>query len=150
MAHGSVRQIEQRWSVRRTCVHDLEHRLKVAIQIHCRPRVAFEGECLIAVIPLSMWNAMGEPYGFAWPEGEPLAVDLRRQGARQDQALFILEVMNVHRWALSMRRQSAPQSKDHFSVTLLTADLQNLTRVSVLEEQIRRTRHHLGFRRWYV
>jgi hypothetical protein len=59
MADGKVRQVDQRWPIRRTGVHDLEDCLQVAIEIHCRACDAFERERLIAVIPPSMRNPRG-------------------------------------------------------------------------------------------
>jgi len=145
MPQGDMGQIEQRRSVRRACVHHLEHGLKVTIQVNCRPRVALEAEWLVAVIPPSVWDAMWEPYGFARSKGESLTIDLRGQGARSDHSLFILDVMNVQRGALPMRRQGAPESQHRFPVARLTSDLQNLTGVPVGQLQSRRTRRHCGF-----
>jgi hypothetical protein len=145
MAQGDMGQIEQRRSVRWACVHDLEHGLKVTIQINCRPRVSLEDQQLIAVIPPSVWDAMWEPYGFARSKGQSLTIDLRRQGARSDHSLFILDVMNVQRRALPMRRQGAPNSQHHFPVALLTPDLQNLTGVPAGQPQSRRTCRHWRF-----
>jgi hypothetical protein len=144
MAQRDVGQIEQRRPVRRACVHDLKHGLKVTIEVNCRPHVALEGEWLIAVIPPSVRDAMWKPYGFARSKGQSQTIDLRRQGARSDHSLFILNVMNVQRRALPMCRQGTPNFQQHFPVALLTPDLQNLAGMSIGQSQSRRTHRHCG------
>ena len=107
MTHGDVGQVEQWRAVRRTGIHDFEYGLEVAIQINRWPRAALENEWLIAVIPPSVWNPAGKPHGLARPDGQPLTIDLCRQGAFLDQPLLILEVMDVQGWALPMRWKSS-------------------------------------------
>jgi hypothetical protein len=135
VAQGEVGQIERRRSVGRAGVHDLEHGLEIAIQITSRPRVALEGEELIALIPPPMRDATWQPYGFTRPKGQPLPIDLRRQRASGDPALFIFQVMNMQRRALPSRRQSAPESEHDFSVALLTSDLEDLAGMPVCQPQ---------------
>jgi hypothetical protein len=135
VAHRDVGQVKQRRTVRRPGVHDLEYGLQVAIQVDRWPRVAFEHEWLIAVIPPSVWNPAGEPHGLARSDAQPLTIDLRRQCAFHDQPLFILEMMDVQGWALSMRGESSPQCEHRCSVVQLTSDFENLTGVSIRQTQ---------------
>jgi hypothetical protein len=131
VAKRDVGQIEQWRTVRRSGVHHFEHSLKIRIEIHCRPRAALECERLITVIPPPVRNPVRQSDGFARPKGKPLTIHLRRQGARGDEALFILKVMNVQWRALPMSWYGPAKSKHRFSVAFLTPDLQDLTCVSV-------------------
>ena len=92
-----------------------------------------------------MWNPTGEVHGLAGPHGHVSTTDHRRQGAADNEAFFILKVVNVQGGTLSMRGQRAPQSEDDFSVALQSSNLEDLAGVSILQAQCRRgrwTRYH--------
>jgi len=99
-----MRQIDQRRSIRRTRVYNLKHGLEITIQIYRRTHVALESQRLISVIPPAMWHSMRQPYGLARSKGYPLAFDLGRQSASDDQSFFVLDVVDMQRRTLAMRR----------------------------------------------
>jgi hypothetical protein len=139
MAQGDMGQIEERRSVWRTGIQDFENGLKVPIQINSRPRKPLEGERLIAVIPPAMWNPMREADGFTSRNGQTTTVELRRQRAGGDQPRFVLEMVDVQRRTLPVRRQRPPKSEHDLAVALLPANFQNLAGMPVCQSQNHRT-----------
>ena len=138
MTHGDVREIKQRRPVRLTRVHHFEYGLKVAIEIDGRARATFEGQRLVPVIPPSVGDAARELRRLAAFDGKPLTADLHRERAGRDQAFFILEVMNVHGWARSMRGQRASKFKDKLPLAPQSPNLEDLAGMPVLQSQSRR------------
>ena len=70
----------------------------------------------------------------------PPVTNLGGKRARDNHPFLILEVMDVPRWAFSMRRQGALQLEDHFSIVFAAPQVQDLTGVPVLHPQA--TGHH--------
>jgi hypothetical protein len=137
MPQQEMREIEQRRSIRWTCVDDFEDRLQEAIEIRVRPRVTIEPQQFITAVPPPVWKAVRKQHGLSLFEGQLPTADLRGQDARSDDPPFIFDVVNVQRRALAVRRQGAPELEHCFFVALLTPHIEHFTGVSVVQPQRR-------------
>jgi hypothetical protein len=131
-----MREVEQRWTTRFSGVDHFEDGLQISVEVDDGTGQAIERQRLSPGIPPSMWDAARQSRHVARLYLDAVATDLRGQSTRSHDALLVFEVMDVHRWALSMRRQGASQLEERRSVLVTAAQLEDLAGMSVLQSKI--------------
>ena len=139
MPPRGVRHIEQQRPIRRTAVEHVEHRLQIAIEVGDRRTSP----------ATTSWSSPPFHQRCAEPAGNVAAspcrdlylssVDPRRERAGDDPARLGFLMMHVQRWALSMRRQRAPEREARLSIADEAPERQQFTGMTVLEcQRVRR------------
>jgi hypothetical protein len=131
--------VEERRPAGRACVEDFEDRLKKSVQVHCGPRIAFEHQGFIPVVPPPVGRSARERHPLSRACGESATIEHSRQRAGSDDPFFILRDVNMERRPLPMWGERTFQFQPHFVAPLYTPQRQPLARMPILDNQLANT-----------